>query len=132
MQQVLPSRPSARRRKPRWHAQLHGTDLAWALAFIAPFLAFVVYPIGFALWMAARPSLHAQLLSDPNFRGAVVSTLLRIGIGVTLQRAVAVALFHVPRVAGKDCPGRLHPALAGGRDTVGAVHRIADELRALV
>jgi multiple sugar transport system permease protein len=96
MQQVLGGRSSARRRKPRWHAHLHGADLAWAIAFIAPyaavFLAFVVYPIGFALWMATRPSLYGQLFSDPNYRGAVVNTLLFVGIGVNLKMFGALLL----------------------------------------
>ena len=70
--------------------------MAWAIAFIAPyaavFVAFVVYPIGFALWMAARPSLYGQLFSDTNYRGAVVNTLIFVGIGVNLKMFGALLL----------------------------------------
>ena len=84
------------RRKPRWHAHLRGAELAWAIAFVAPyaavFLAFVVYPIGFALWMAARPTLYAQLFDDPIYRMAIVNTLLFVGIGVNLKMFGALLL----------------------------------------
>lgn len=97
-QQVVGARPTAivRRRPSRWHSHLHGSDLAWAIAFIAPyaavFLAFVVYPIGYALWMAARPALYAQLIGDPLYRGAVVNTLLFVGLGVNVKMFVALLL----------------------------------------
>jgi multiple sugar transport system permease protein len=94
--QVLGAPGLERRRKSRWHAHLHGSELAWALAFIAPyiavFLGFVVYPIGFALWMAARPTLYGQLFADPIYRAAVVNTLLFVGIGVNVKMFGALLL----------------------------------------
>ncbi|HXC26839.1 MAG TPA: sugar ABC transporter permease [Stellaceae bacterium] len=96
MQQVLGARPAERRPKSRWHAHLHGSDLVWAIAFLAPyaavFLGFVVYPIGFALWLAARPSLYAQLWTDPIYRSAVVNTLLFVGVGVNVKMFGALLL----------------------------------------
>ena len=42
--------------------RLCGSELTWAIAFIVPyaavFLAFVVYPLGFALWMASIAHEH--------------------------------------------------------------------------
>jgi multiple sugar transport system permease protein len=96
MQQALGAQPAERRPKSRWHAHLHGSDLAWAIAFIVPyaavFLGFVVYPIGFALWMAARPSLYNQLWSDAIYRSAVVNTLLFVGVGVNVKMFGALLL----------------------------------------
>ena len=47
------------------------SDVALAIAFLAPygalFGAFAVYPIGYALWMGNKPSLHAELLADPLY-----------------------------------------------------------------
>jgi multiple sugar transport system permease protein len=55
-------RPAAsNQRKPPGHGTLRGSDFRWAIAFVAPyvavFFAFVVYPYGYALWMASKPSL---------------------------------------------------------------------------
>lgn len=59
------------RRRRSWHRGLHRSDFIWSAAFAAPyaamFLAFVVYPIGAALWMARDPSLYATLLSDKHY-----------------------------------------------------------------
>jgi multiple sugar transport system permease protein len=80
-------RPPARRR-------LHGSDRRWALAFVAPyaavFLAFVVYPFGAAIWMAGKPSLYAQLVSDPLYLPTVVNTALFVGLGVNLTMFLAL------------------------------------------
>jgi multiple sugar transport system permease protein len=85
-----------RRRPSRWHPHLRGSELAWAIAFVTPyaavFLMFVAYPIGFALWMAARPALYAQLFADPIYRGAVVNTLLFVTLGVNLKMFGALLL----------------------------------------
>ena len=84
-----PPRLSGRRR-------LHGSDLAWASAFVAPyaatFLAFAVYPIGYALWMARKPSLYVDLIDDPLYLQTVVNTLLFAGLGVNLQMFLALLL----------------------------------------
>jgi hypothetical protein len=55
-------------RRPRRYGQLHGADFRWAIAFVAPyvavFFALVIYPFGYAVWMAGRPSLYADLIAD--------------------------------------------------------------------
>lgn len=94
--QVFGARPVERRQKSRWHPRLHGSELAWAIAFIAPyaavFLGFVVYPVGYALWMARSPSLYAELARDPDYLSAVVNTALFVGIGVNLKMFGALLL----------------------------------------
>lgn len=94
--QVLGAPPVARRRKPREHSRLRGAELAWTVAFIAPcvavFLAFVVYPIGYAVWIARSPSLYAELASDPNYLGAIVNTVIFVGVGVNLKMFLALVL----------------------------------------
>src|SRR3984893_17369321 len=78
-----------RPQRPSWGGQLHGSDLTWAIAFVVPyaavFLAFAVYPIGYALWMGSKPSLYADLIDDPLYPKTVVNTLLFAGLGVNLQ-----------------------------------------------
>jgi len=82
--------------RPAWRGALRGSDVTWAIAFIAPyaavFLGFVVYPVGYALWMAGRPSLYAELISDPLYLRAAVNTLLFAGVGVNVKMFLALLL----------------------------------------
>ncbi len=86
-QRVLAAGPVAvnRPRRPPQHRHLHGSDFIWAIAFVVPyaavFFAFAVYPIGYALWMASKPSLYADLITDPLYLPTVVNTLLFVGLG---------------------------------------------------
>jgi multiple sugar transport system permease protein len=71
-------------------------DFRSAIALSAPYVTvfaiFFVYPIGYALWLAGRPSLYADLLDDPSYLPAVVNTLVFVGIGVNLQMFLALLL----------------------------------------
>src|SRR6266851_4669780 len=82
--------------RPPGHRHLHGSDFTWAIAFVAPylavFLAFVVYPYGYALWMASNPSLYAELIADPSYLRSVVNTVLFVGIAVNLKMFLALLL----------------------------------------
>jgi multiple sugar transport system permease protein len=86
---IGPGRSAGRRR-------LRGAELRWAIAFISPyaavFLAFVVYPFGYALWMAGRPSLYAELFSDPLYLSTLVNTVLFVGFGVNVKMFLALLL----------------------------------------
>ncbi len=46
-------------------------DFIWSIAFLVPyaavFAAFVIYPIGYGLWMGSNPSLYAELFADPRY-----------------------------------------------------------------
>jgi multiple sugar transport system permease protein len=82
--------------RPRGQRHLHGSDLTWAIAFAVPyaaiFLAFVVYPFGYALWMAGKPSLYADLIADRRYLPTVVNTLLFVGLGVNVKMFLALLL----------------------------------------
>lgn len=88
----------ARTRQARraWFGGLHGADYLWAIAFALPyvavFLAFVVYPIGFGIWMGSDVALYRELFSDPRYLTTVVNTLLYVGIGVNLKMFLAFML----------------------------------------
>jgi multiple sugar transport system permease protein len=98
-EQVLAARPSVSVKgpwRPARHRHLHGSDFIWAIAFVAPyaavFLAFVVYPFGYALWMAGNPSLYADLIDDASYLRSVVNTLLFVGLAVNLKMFLALVL----------------------------------------
>ena len=81
---------------PPKHRSLRGVENRWALAFVAPyaavFVTFVVYPVAYALWLGARPSLFVELISDPLYLPTVVNTLFFVGIGVNVTMFAALLL----------------------------------------
>ena len=85
-----------RPRRPAWRGPLRGAELAWAVAFVAPyaavFLAFVLYPVAYALWMGSQPSLYAELVDDPLYVRTLINTALFVGVGVNLKLFLAVLL----------------------------------------
>jgi multiple sugar transport system permease protein len=85
--------------QPRWprrHPYLHGSDLVWSIAFVVPyaavFVAFVVYPMGYGLWMGGNPSLYAELFADPRYITAAVNTIVFVGLAVNAQMFLALLL----------------------------------------
>ena len=67
------SSPGARRQSlwRYWRGGLQGSEFTWAVAFVIPyiavFLAFVVYPAFYGLWMGSNPSLYSEVFSDPIY-----------------------------------------------------------------
>ena len=88
------SRPRSRLRFLR--GELKGSEYSWALAFVVPyigvFLAFVVYPAVYGLWLGSAPHLYSELFADPIYQSTVVNTLLFVGIGVNLKMFIALLL----------------------------------------
>lgn len=83
-------------RHRRWRGHLARSEYAWALAFCVPYLcvfcAFLVYPVGFALWMGSAPHLYGELFADPTYLQALVNTALFVGIAVNLKMVLALFL----------------------------------------
>lgn len=96
--QLLSARPpiSAGGRRHSSGRVLGRADFRWAVAFVLPyaavFLAFVVYPFGYAVWMARWPSLYADLFADPLYWPSVVNTLVFVGLGVNVKMFLALLL----------------------------------------
>jgi multiple sugar transport system permease protein len=69
---------------------------AWGLVLLAPyalvFLVFVVYPIGYGLWLARHPFSYEHLLADPVFARSVVNTLIFLIVGINLKMLIALLL----------------------------------------
>ena len=96
---ILAAAPPVSLRRPgpaAGRGGLRGADLRWAIAFILPyaavFLAFVVYPYGYALWLARDPALYAELIDDRLYPSTLVNTLVFTGVGVNLMMLLALLL----------------------------------------
>jgi multiple sugar transport system permease protein len=75
---------------------LRGADLRWAIAFVLPytavFAAFVIYPYGYALWLAGDPTLYADLIDNRLYLSTLLNTLVFVGVGVNLKMLLALLL----------------------------------------
>lgn len=94
---ALPAGPIfAPSRERFWRGHLLGAEYAWAVAFCVPyvamFLAFVVYPIGFGVWMGSDPQLYRDLFEDPAYVGAAINTAIYVGLGVNVKMLLALFL----------------------------------------
>jgi multiple sugar transport system permease protein len=69
---------------------------AWGLLMIAPymliFLVFVLYPVGYGLWLARHPASYERLAADPIFLRSVFNTLAFLIIAINLKMLLALAL----------------------------------------
>jgi multiple sugar transport system permease protein len=85
--QSAPAGPT-RRRLTTWQA--------WGLVLLAPyvlvFAVFVLYPIGYGLWLARHPSSYVKLFDDPVFTRTVVNTLIFLVVGINLKMLIALFL----------------------------------------
>ena len=68
----------------------------WGILLLAPyalvFLAFVVYPVCYGLWLARHPSSYVALYHDPIFARAAVNTLIFVVLGINFKMLVALFL----------------------------------------
>jgi len=69
---------------------------AWGLILLAPYvlilLSFVLYPVGYGLWLARHPASYERLVDDPIFARSVVNTLIFLVIGINVKMLVALLL----------------------------------------
>jgi len=85
-----PARPAGpvRRRLSPWQA--------WGLILLAPYvvilLTFVLYPVGYGLWLARHPASYERLVDDPIFARSVVNTLIFLVIGINVKMLIALLL----------------------------------------
>jgi multiple sugar transport system permease protein len=82
-----PAGPARKRLSP-WQA--------WGMVLIAPyvliFAVFVLYPIGYGLWLARHPASYVKLFDDPVFFRTVVNTLIFLIVGINLKMLLALFL----------------------------------------
>lgn len=72
------------------------TSQVWGIVMLAPymlvFMAFVVYPVCYGLWLARHPSDYVALYHDPIFARAAVNTLIFLLIGINIKMLIALLL----------------------------------------
>src|SRR5712672_4370630 len=84
---AIPAAPLAARLTP---------PQVWGIVLLAPYLlvfvAFVIYPVCYGLWLARQPASYVALFHDPIFARAAVNTLIFLVIGINVKMAIALFL----------------------------------------
>ena len=73
-----------------------GTWQTWGLILLAPyalvFLAFVLYPVSYGLWLARHPESYVRLFADPIFIRTAINTVVFLLVAVNLKFLLALWL----------------------------------------
>src|SRR5438045_7977668 len=84
---VRPTGPARKRASP-WQR--------WGLILLSPyavvFIVFVLYPVGYGLWLARHPASYEKLFDDPVFLRSVFNTLAFLVLAINLKMIVALVL----------------------------------------
>jgi multiple sugar transport system permease protein len=68
----------------------------WGRALVVPYLlifvAFVVYPVGYGLWLARHPSSYVKLFDDPIFFRTAINTVVFVLVAVNVKMVIALGL----------------------------------------
>ena len=68
----------------------------WGLVLVVPyllvFLIFVIYPVGYGLWLARDPQSYVRLFADPIFFRTLINTVVFIVVAVNLKMVIALFL----------------------------------------
>lgn len=65
---------------------------AMLLPYVVVFLVFVLYPVGYGLWLARHPSSYVKLIEDPIFLRTALNTVVFIVVAVNIKMMVALGL----------------------------------------
>lgn len=80
--------PARRRATTSW--QFWGRMLV--VPYLVVFVVFVLYPVGYGLWLARHPQSYVALVHDPIFFRTAINTLIFIVVAINLKMIVALLL----------------------------------------
>ena len=89
-QATLAAPPAALPRKSLTAWQFWGRALV--LPYLLIFLVFVVYPVGYGLWLARHPESYVQLFDDPIFFRTAINTVIFLLLAINVKMLVALVL----------------------------------------
>ena len=68
----------------------------WGRMLVIPylliFLVFVLYPVGYGLWLARHPQSYVQLFEDPIFFRTVINTVIFLVVAINIKMVMAMVL----------------------------------------
>jgi multiple sugar transport system permease protein len=68
----------------------------WGRVFVVPylliFLVFVLYPVGYGLWLARHPESYVKLFDDPIFFRTAVNTVIFLVVAINIKMVISMVL----------------------------------------
>jgi len=68
----------------------------WGRMLVVPYLVvfvvFVVYPVGYGLWLARSPQSYVRLFEDPVFFRTAINTVVFLVVAVNVKMVIALGL----------------------------------------
>jgi multiple sugar transport system permease protein len=68
----------------------------WGRMLVVPYLlvfvVFVVYPVGYGLWLARHPASYVKLFDDPIFFRTAVNTVVFLVVAINVKMVIALVL----------------------------------------
>ena len=68
----------------------------WGMILVIPYLliffVFVIYPVGYGLWLAREPQTYVRLFADPIFFRTLINSVVFIVVSVNLKMLAALFL----------------------------------------
>jgi multiple sugar transport system permease protein len=68
----------------------------WGRLFVVPYLlvfvVFVLYPVGYGLWLARHPASYTKLFDDPIFLRSAINTIVFLVVAINLKMIAALVL----------------------------------------
>ena len=62
------------------------------LPYLLVFVVFVLYPVGYGLWLARHPQSYVKLFEDPIFFRTAINTIVFLVVAINIKMAVALGL----------------------------------------
>ena len=87
---TLAAPPLAAPRKALTSFELWGRMLV--LPYLLIFVVFVLYPVGYGLWLARHPESYVKLFDDPIFFRTAVNTLVFLVVAINIKMVIAMVL----------------------------------------
>jgi len=68
----------------------------WGRMLVVPYLLiffiFVLFPVGYGLWLARHPESYVKLFDDPIFFRTAINTVIFLVVGINIKMAIAMVL----------------------------------------
>lgn len=68
----------------------------WGRLFVVPyllfFMVFVLYPVGYGLWLARHPQSYTALFDDPIFFRTAINTVVFLVVAINIKMLIALVL----------------------------------------
>jgi multiple sugar transport system permease protein len=62
------------------------------LPYLLVFVVFVLYPVGYGLWLARHPESYVKLLDDPIFFRTAINTVVFLVVAINIKMIIALVL----------------------------------------